>query len=415
LISQPSSDAHVDCAQQGNFAVMFLNFCCHALSYRNAYALCLLATVLMMLPQHALSHDATTTPAPAVIWSIDPTVVDVALIEAIARFTALSVVTEHVDELAPTPALIERDLAMSPGATFMSPKSLQSFALQSRELVDVEFASSGALSILVSAPGAAAPGLYSWAVTSISPKKLCDIAAPSFFSFDRKVVIERHRGSPSRIRTYDPLDCNRIADFEVMGRVLDVDAQGDRIAAAVRLSESQIALQLFDISGALLATAPIGRNVEMGFSPDGRMILNFDLSDAGPRAWSVPKLTNVSLPRWLSDAEVTFVPGSNFVKRYDAGKLTISRWPLGTALHSVKAGRNLRLRQLSANGNIGILHEYARGSDRLDWIDFSTGLKTPLAAGSIDNAALSSDVRWAAWTLRKGATSEVWVQRAIAP
>ncbi len=390
-----------------------------ALFSKNALRLLITSLFAPLSFANANAPDVPDVPVKAaevIVWSTDPTVVDSTLIEAIERFkTSLIEPALNTEAETSLPPENSKDVAMSPGATFASPKSLQSFALQSRELVDVEFAANGALSVLVSAPGAAAPGLYHWATTASQPKKICDITAPSFFSFDRQVVIERINSAPSRIRIYNPHDCTRIADFEVTGRVLDVDARGDRIAAAVRLSATQIELQLFNTNGALLATTPIGRNVEMGFSPDGRMILNFDLSDTGARAWSVPKLTDVSLPRWLSDTEVTFVPGSNFVKRYEAGKLTISRWPVGTTLHSVNASRALRLRQLSANGHIGMLHEYVRGADRLDWIDFTTGLKTPLAAGSIDNAALSPDLGWAAWTLRKGTSSEVWVQRAVAP
>jgi hypothetical protein len=431
LIAKHFIDMRVDCVQQHSAIATMQRRSRIAFRYRKIgalYSASALRLLIVMFIAPLSFADALDTPATAdtlkppaataetVVWSSDPTVVDPALIEAIARLANSSAESaSNADAPAPLPPEGSKDLAMSPGATFAAPKSLQSFALQSRELVDVEFVANGALSILISAPAAAAPGLYHWAATAHQPKKICDITAPSFFSFDRRVVIERINSAPSRIRTYRPHDCSRIADFEVTGRVLDIDARGDRIAAAVRLSATQIELQLFDTNGALLATAPIGRNVEMGFSPDGRMILNFDLSDAGARAWSVPKLIDVSLPRWLSDTEVTFVPGSNFVKRYEAGTLTISRWPIGTTLHSVKANRALRLRQLSANGHIGILHEYLRGADRLDWIDFTTGLKTPLAAGSIDNAALSPDLGWAAWTVRKGTTSEVWVQRAAAP
>ena len=363
----------------------------------------------------AVAQASQPEPLTPAQWSDDPTIVDPELMSAIKAFIAAS--RAEADEPPPPAADPGVDLSMLSGGSTLKSAPLQSFFIDARELVDVEFAPDGALSILVSAPGTAAPGLYRWPVGSAALTKLCDIAAPSFFSFDRKVVIERVRGTPSRVRVFSPHDCRLITDVEVEGRALDVDAdlRGQHIAVATRLSEKQIALQLYDLRGTQLATAPIGRNVEMGFSPDGRMIVNFDLSDAGARAWSVPKLADVTLPRWLSAAEATFVPGSNFVKRYDAGKLSITRWPMGTTLHSIKTSRSLRLRQLSHDGSIGIVHEYLRGADRLDWINFATGQRSALAAGSIDNAALSPDLQWAAWTLRKGATRQVWVQRARTP
>jgi hypothetical protein len=286
----------------------------------------------------------------------------------------------------------------------------------SRELVDVEFQTDRSLAILVSVPGAAVPGLFRWEPDRAQPKKLCDIHSPSFFSFDRRVVIERERGANSRIRLYAPHDCRMLADVEITGRVLDVDVRGAHLAAAVRLADRQIALQLFHTDGRLISTTSIGRNVEMGFSPDGSMLVNFDLSDVGLQAWRVPKLTNILLPHWLYDSDVTFVPGSRFVKRYQDDSLIVTRWPIGSALYALPASRALRLRQLSADGRFGVAHELLNGVEELQWIDFKQGTRMVLAKGTIDNAAMSADLRQAAWSLRQtGSDHRVWVQRRSAP
>jgi hypothetical protein len=297
---------------------------------------------------------------------------------------------------------------------------LQTAAFVSRELVDVEYQRDDSLAILISVPGAVSPGLYRWGVDEVAPKKLCDLASPTFFSFDRNVVIERERGARSRIRLYAPHDCRLLAELDIEGRVLDIDVRGRYVAAAVRLADKQIALQLFTTSGELLTTTSVGRNVEMGFSPDGRLLVNFDLSDVGLQAWRVPQLTNVLLPEWLRTGDVTFVPGSRFVKRYDNELLTIARWPIGTALYTLPTSRALRLRQLSGDGRFGIAHEL--GSDRADnaealqWIDFKTRVRTLLASGSIDNATISRDVSHAAWSLRlSGSEHRVLVQRKRLP
>jgi hypothetical protein len=305
-------------------------------------------------------------------------------------------------------------------ASAASEPELQSAQFVSRELVDVEYQSDRSIAILVSVPGAVSPGLYRWDATAAKPKKLCEINSPSFFSFDRKIVIERERGATSRLRLYATHDCRMLADLEIDGRVLDVDVRGRFVAAAVRLADRHIALQLFTTEGTLLATSSIGRNVEMGFSPDGLLLVNFDLSDQGLQAWRVPRLRGVALPDWLREGDVTFVPGSRYVKRYRDEHLTIARWPIGTPYFSMPASRALRLRQVSENGRFGIAHELTSDrsdhAEELQWIDFKTRLRVVLAKGTVDNASMSADLSQAAWSLRlPGQEHRVLVQRKTLP
>ncbi len=290
--------------------------------------------------------------------------------------------------------------------------SVQTASFVSRELLDLEYQSDRSLSILVSTPGAAAPGLYRWRPGDAQPIRLCEIVSPSFFSFDRRFVIERERGAKSRIRIYSPIDCLLLTTIEIPGRVLDVDVRAGLLAAAVRLPEREIALQLYRFNGTLLSSASIGRNVEMGFSPDGRMIVNFDLSDVGLQAWRVPQLSNVLFPSWLYEGDVTFVPGARFVKRYIDERLSIMRWPTGAVVHEIKASRAIRLRALSADARYGVGHELVSNEELLQWIDFKRDERVVLARGTIDNAAISRDVSHAAWSLRlSGKEHRVLVQR----
>lgn len=301
-----------------------------------------------------------------------------------------------------------------------APNTPQSAMFLSRELVDVEYQSDNSVAILVSVPGAVSPGLYRWAADRANPKKLCELNAPAFFSFDRRIIIERERGARSRLRLYAAHDCRMLADIAIDGRVLDIDARGRFVAAAVRLADRQLALQLFTVDGLLLATTSIGRNVEMGFSPDGQLLLNFDLSDRGLQAWRLPRLDSVSPPLWMQYGDVTFVPGSLYVKRYLDDQLVIARWPIGTARFSLPASRALRLRQVSASGRFGIAHELTSDrsdhAEELQWIDFKTRLRTVLARGTIDNAAFARDLSQAAWSLRlPGGEHRVLVQRNTLP
>lgn len=315
--------------------------------------------------------------------------------------------------------LCAQSVAAANNAAAAQAVTIESFHLQSRELVDLELARDGALTILVSSPGTSAPGIYRWGADDARPTKLCDIASPSFFSFDRRVIIERERGNPSRVRLYRPKDCALLAQLDIEGRVLDIDVRGQRIAAAVRLADRGLALRLLDRQGHVLASTSVGRNVEMGFSPDGRMLLNFDLSDPGPRAWSNPNLAAVTLPKWLNDPEVTFVAGVPFVKRYANNTLTVARWPTGIAQHAIDATASTRIRALSANGAIALVHEFKQQRDVLEWVELRTGSRIALAQGSqrasIDHAAISPDAKRIAWSFRSGTSQQVVVQRRPAP
>lgn len=296
-----------------------------------------------------------------------------------------------------------RALASAVWLAFLSP----GFAWQtaSRELVDVQFAANESLIILVSAPGATAPGIYLQRPDAAAPVLLCPLAFPSTFSFDRKTIIERWAGEQNELRLYDPMTCRRRATVGVDGTVIDADVHGGHIAVALQLAngvEPQHELRTYTLKGRMLGRAALGRNVEMGFAPDGRSVLNFDLSDGAVRAWAMPALSPSILPEWVASGETTFVPGSALVKRYADNELTVAQWPGGKRHFSMTAPRSVRVRQLSGTGRFAVLHIQDVAGEGLDWIDFVTAKRTRIAAGSIDNAAISSTGAWIAWASRRG-------------
>ena len=304
--------------------------------------------------------------------------------------------------------------------------SLTSFSaawtISSRELVDLQFARDDSLVILVSAPAATKPGVYLWRLDQETPLLVCELYSPIAFSFDRKLVIERVAGTPPELRIYDATTCRLTARLNFEGVLLDADARGAQIALAVRLADGERRLQLYSKRGRMLADTEIGRNVEMGFAPDGRSLVNFDLSDSGAAAWKIPALSPFKLPHWIADGETTFVAGSGFVKRYrslggDDAKpgetLTIVRWPGGEALYKVNAPSSVRLRQLSRTGRFGMLHTSGSSAESLEQIDFVTQKRVKLVSGNIDHASVSFDGRYVAWALRSGNNDDlVQLQRA---
>ena len=270
----------------------------------------------------------------------------------------------------------------------------------------MQFAADDSLTVLVSAPGATEPGIYRWLRHAVEPSLLCKISSPTTFSFDRKTIIERIAGHPSRLHLYDPSTCNTRALISIEGRLVDVDVRGNFIAVAVRLEDLSSELRVYNINSQQLGRTPIGRNVEMGFSPDGDSVVNFDLSDGGAFMWDVPKLAHEILPAWFAIGETTFVPGSRLVKRYLSGALMVAHWPSGAMVYSIPSPRSVRLRQLSVTGRFGLLHTLNGTSESLDWLDFSTKKRVRLDSGSVDNAAINHAGSLVAWALRSAATGQ---------
>ncbi len=299
-------------------------------------------------------------------------------------------------------------MAASSAFTLSAAAAAQS--LTSRELVDVEFVDSGALTVLISAPGARSPGIYRWPHDASAPDKLCTLTAPASFSFDRRFVFERVRGealAAATLHVYDPRNCRRLTSIRIAGgRIVDADVRDRQIAVATRDADGNRKLRLYSFRGRQLAETTIGANVEIGFAPDGKSLLNFDLSDqadAGRGIWAVPRLTRAAAPAWASADETTFVPGARFVKRYAGDSLSVVRWPDGRRLYTVAASPNVRLRSLSGNGRYGLLHQRQEQNESLDWIDFATGRRLTLASGpqgNIDHASIDLAGRMVAWSER---------------
>ena len=300
------------------------------------------------------------------------------------------------------------------------------WTLVSRELVDMQFAADDALIVLVSAPGATAPGLYRWPRGAAAAKQLCTIESPASFSFDRKLIIERVGRVNSLLRLYNANDCRVIAEIDIDGTVADADVHGNDVALAVRLPDSQYELRLLTKRKrgyAVLAVQPASRNLELGFAPDGKTLLNFDLSDRGSGgtasslAWRLPTLKALELPAWAVDGQTTFVAGSRLIARYLGNTLAVARWPSGKLIHSVPASTSVRIRQLSGDGRFAVVHERINGADALGWIDFATAKRVPMAQGSIDHAAISATGQALAWSMRSAdSMDQISVQRTrIAP
>jgi hypothetical protein len=291
------------------------------------------------------------------------------------------------------------------------------WTLISRELVDVQFLADDSIVVLVSAPGADTPGLYRWRDDNEPPKQLCSLSFPASFSFDRKTVIERVTGSRPALRLYTASSCRLVGEIDIDGDVLDADSRGTQVAMALKTNEGEQQLRVYSLRRSkpaqLLTSTTIGRNVEIGFAPDGRSIVNFDPSDAGTMAWRVPSLRLAEMPQWTTTGETTFVPGSSLVKHYREGILSMHQWPGGTTRHKVATALDSRVRQLSANGQFALLHSRIEAHESLNLLDFGNGRQMLLASGGIDHASINAAGNRVAWAQRVcGRPDQVQIRRA---
>ena len=306
--------------------------------------------------------------------------------------------------------MIAATLALAASQTF-------AWTIKARELVDVEIAPNGTLTILVSAPATESPGLYQWESGVVTPKKLCAINAPSFFSFNRRIVIERIHSEHDSLRLYDAASCSLLGQINTAGRVIDADAQGALAAVAIQYPDEERALELYSKHGKRIAKTEVGRNVELGFAPDGKTLLNFDLSDAANAntnaSWKLRSLKRSESPKWMNKGELTFIPGAEYVKQYSEGAMSIVPWSTGKPKYTIPIARTVRVRQLSADGRYGVVHERLSLTDSVAWLDFAPGTRVQLGEGSIDHAAINASGTQVAWTERGGQLSdEVTVMRA---
>ena len=199
---------------------------------------------------------------------------------------------------------------------------------------------------------------------------------------------------------------------------MDADARGALVAVAIQYPDEERTLELYTKRGKRIAKAAIGRNVELGFAPDGKTLLNFDLSDAANASasamWQLRSLAPATLPKWMNTGEVTFIPGAQYMKQYSDGALSIVPWSTGKPKYTTPTARNVRVRQLSGDGRYGVIHERLAQTDSVAWLDFATGRRVQLGEGSIDHAAISGNGANVAWTQRGGLLGdEVTVRRAV--
>lgn len=295
----------------------------------------------------------------------------------------------------------------------------------SRELLDLRFVDGNTLTLLVSAPGAAMPGIYRWPANASEPKRLCALAGRATFSFDGRYVIERRDAPEADVGVFDAHRCRRIARIAVDGRVLDADAHGRWLALATERSGTR-RLALHDLRARRsvarpLAETSIGRNVELGFAPDGERVINFDRSDderGAPTSWSLPRLAPMTRSPWGSRApaatvddaaELAFIPGATSVGVYRNGALDLVRWRSGHTLFTQPFARTQRVRALSANARFALVHERTSGGETLQWADFVSGQRITLfdgarrgTAATVDHAALDAGGTAVAWVERDG-------------
>lgn len=277
----------------------------------------------------------------------------------------------------------------------------------SRELVDLEVSPGGAVLILVSAPESPAPGLSRWEVGATTPKATCAIQGRTAFSFDRNHVLEFTGiadGTKPTLRVRNATSCKLERAIAANQMIVDADVRGGFITIATR--ENAVdgrLLHLLDRRDRIVASTAVGRNLELGFAPDGRSVVNFDPSDDGPTLWRVPSLQALPWPAWSRGQAPTFIPATSIVAYRSGDRTALVHWPEGRPLAASILPPDSRLHRVSANARLALITQRGRGQERLLVHDFARHRSATIfegPPGSIDHASISADGRWIAWSER---------------
>lgn len=287
------------------------------------------------------------------------------------------------------------------------PASAQPAEVQSRELVDIEIAADGTVLILLSAPDTPTPGLLRWTANAAAPSQHCTMVGRTAFSFDRQRILEftgTHDGIQPSLRVRRADTCKITREIVTREVVVDADVRGDEAVIATHDASGEgRALSALDRQGRIVASVSVGRNIDIGITPNGRAVANFDPSDGPPSLWRLPSLQRVMWPAWAQGRGPLFLPAALIVGHVEGDLTVLVRWPDGAPLSSSRLPPDARLHRVSADARFALITQRGRGQERLLLHDFLRHRSATLfegLPGSVDHASMSRDGRWIAWSVR---------------
>ncbi len=239
----------------------------------------------------------------------------------------------------------------------------------------------------------------------------CNFAGKAWFTHDRTHIISLSGGT--RLQVFAPLSCEEKLNLTLPHRIRDADVHlfAERVVISTP-GKSGLDLLLFDLKGEPISTLGSARNAEIGFSPLGDIVFNFDHAGGTTRAWA--PLDGLEIPAMIPDGfDGIYAGDGETLFATKPGALTIAQGLRNAASVDEKEV----LRGASYAGNTLVLqapNPLQPAWPKVRLYDATRLLSIPLGSGHIDATALAKDGSRAAIAIRAQKGNRVTITQTVA-
>jgi hypothetical protein len=225
----------------------------------------------------------------------------------------------------------------------------------------------------------------------------CSFPGKTWFSHDRTHIISLANGS--RLQVFPLNSCEEKLALTLPHRIRDADVHflAERVVISTP-GKSGLDLLLFDLKGEPIATLGGARNAEIGFSPLGDVVFNFDHAGGTTSAWA--PLDGLTLPLMIPD-------GFDAIYAGDGETLFATKPSALTVAQGLRSAPPVEdkevLRGASHAGTTLVLqapNPLQPAWPKVRLFDTATLRSIPLGSGHIDATALSKNGTRAAIAIR---------------
>ncbi len=246
--------------------------------------------------------------------------------------------------------------------------------------------------------------------TTLEPR--CSVPGKAWFTHDRTHIISQTNGS--MLQVFAPLTCEVKLNVALPRTYRDADVHlfAERIIVSSPSVNGGLDLLLFDLNGEPIAALGRARNAEIGFSPLGDIVFNFDHAGGTTNAWA--PLDGLKLPLVVPDGFDAIYAGN--------GETLFATKPsallIAQGLRAAAAVEdNEVLRGASYTGTTLVLqapNPLQPAWPKVRLLDTATQRSVALGSGHIDATALSKDGTRAAIAIRAQKGNRVTITQTSA-
>ena len=250
------------------------------------------------------------------------------------------------------------------------------------------------------------------AISNATLEPRCTLPGKAWFTHDRSHIISQSNGT--KLHVFVPLTCEEKLNVTLPRVIRDADVHlfAERIIISAPSGNGGLDLLLFDLKGEPIAALGRARNAEIGFSPLGDLVFNFDHAGGITSAWA--PLDGLKLPALIPDGFDAIYSGD--------GETLFATKPsalvVAQGLQSATAVEDKEvLRGASHTGTTLVLqapNPLQPAWPKVRLLDTATQRSLALGSGHIDATALSKDGKRAAIAIRAQKGNRVTIRQTSA-